>query len=584
MKKIKAVLQVVEITPINQGNIKNSVTLSDGSFTSKYFVITSLDQKFTSEVKKNSIIEAKVIYDKNRKILILFDFVMIYQNVSQKIGYPIPITQDENENTQNPKGQNLIPLDLINNNQKTVKKPVKKLELEINGEKRIVNSRQIEDKFFTPIASLNIYERNFRIKGRIIRKADLREFKRKGKGHDGKGHVFNIIINDGTKAIQGTFFNEEALKYFELLEEGKIYSFADGTLKASSRYNNTKNNIEITFNSRSIVEALPDSQKIKKFYFNFVKLEEIIDIDCNKAVDIIAIVEDIGESSLISLKDGRETCKRDVVLKDPTGRIQLTVWGTLSENFDYNPEDIILLQNILVKDYKGKSLSTMKSSKMIKKIPELEEYKKLVIYKNQENPATVKSLTQDTSTKNYEMKLFTIDQMINESEIIKQGSETLQIYFTIFAYITKIPSKMFYLSCPKETCKKKVIKNNIDRYECEKCERTYEKFKPRLIANMKFCDSTGSFFGLVAGDKLCQIIFGIDEEKLYEMKICDENKFLEYCNEKIFREFKLKIFAKNNFYNGENRVKFTVSDMKSVEKFAGFYGEMLVKLLDKVDN
>ncbi len=88
--------------------------------------------------------------------------------------------------------------------------------------------------------------------------------------------------------------------------------------------------------------------------------------------------------------------------------------------------------------------------------------------------------------------------MCEKSEENLTDLET-KMFFSIIAYFTQAPNKMFYLSCPSENCKKKVILNDQDTYDCMKCGKSFDKAMPRYIANLKFIDSTGSQYFLTAG-------------------------------------------------------------------------------------
>ncbi len=77
-----------------------------------------------------------------------------------------------------------------------------------------------------------------------------------------KNIVFNIIIEDQYAEIQGSFFNAAAIKFFNLIEVGEIYSFKSYKIKESSKYNMTKNKLELKFTTKTQIEKLPGFIKI----------------------------------------------------------------------------------------------------------------------------------------------------------------------------------------------------------------------------------------------------------------------------------------------------------------------------------
>jgi len=69
------------------------------------------------------------------------------------------------------------------------------------------------------------------------------------KNDRGEGQIFNfdLIDRDGTM-IQATMFNEVAIKWFDQLQENKVYIFSGGSIKmANKKFTSIKNDFCITF-------------------------------------------------------------------------------------------------------------------------------------------------------------------------------------------------------------------------------------------------------------------------------------------------------------------------------------------------
>jgi replication factor A1 len=67
-----------------------------------------------------------------------------------------------------------------------------------------------------------------------------------------------LIDNQGTQ-IQATFFNDQADKYDELLQENKVYTFSNGTVKmANQKYTSIKNDFCIVFDRNSEIKEVAD--------------------------------------------------------------------------------------------------------------------------------------------------------------------------------------------------------------------------------------------------------------------------------------------------------------------------------------
>lgn len=71
-----------------------------------------------------------------------------------------------------------------------------------------------------------------------------------------------LIDKDGTQ-ITGTFFNEQADKYDEMLKENKVYLFSNGSIKiANQRFTSIKNDHAITFDRNSQIKEVEDDTHI----------------------------------------------------------------------------------------------------------------------------------------------------------------------------------------------------------------------------------------------------------------------------------------------------------------------------------
>ena len=73
---------------------------------------------------------------------------------------------------------------------------------------------------FMPFNALTATTDAWRIKGRILKKSDMRTW----KNAKGTGTVFSIDLLDYTgNEIGASFFNDN--RFFEMLEEGKVYYY-----------------------------------------------------------------------------------------------------------------------------------------------------------------------------------------------------------------------------------------------------------------------------------------------------------------------------------------------------------------------
>jgi replication factor A1 len=106
---------------------------------------------------------------------------------------------------------------------------------------------------------LNTFLRDWIIKARVCKKSPLRDT---SKG----GHLFNIeLIDSHSTQIKCTFFNSAALKFYDQIEENKVYTFSDGQVKmANKRYSTLDNDFEVFFSNTSKIMLCDDDKMISK--------------------------------------------------------------------------------------------------------------------------------------------------------------------------------------------------------------------------------------------------------------------------------------------------------------------------------
>lgn len=582
-RKMEAILQILKIQ--NSSEKKNSiqVTLSDGYFSLDFLLITQKAPEF-AKVKELDIIECRVLYYNSRNLRVIFDFKLLYKNLDEIIGNPIPY--DQSENKINNSGSNQIPQKILRTTQSYQTQD--KINVEItgqNGEKRVLQGERVEKlqkselidkKYYTDIINLYVSEQRFRIRGSVQRKSKMREFNKRDK--DEKGHVFSCVINDGTRELQISFFNEDALKFYDILERGKNYSFVNGNLRSASRYNNTSNKIEMICSNNTEIKTLPDGG-LKKHYYSIVPLKQIKNLEAYKIVDVLGIITSVEEKRTITFKDGRESEIRNVSVRDNEAMINVSLWGDLSQ-FEFKMDNIYLFQNLMVKDYQGKSLSSNNESEIISNIPDLQEYRELLIsQKKGGQNLKIENLT--TTNEDFGLQIFPVNSMVdNAHELVSEPM--IKRFYTVIANLTHVPTKIFYDSCHVEDCKRKVLESNTGKYNCGNCKKDYDKPKHRFIGNLKFSDDSGSFYCLIAGVDQCRMIFGKEEEELYNFQNINEdnNIFFEFIHSKLFRMYKMRIGAKVEFYNDKESVKFNCRSIKSVSNTPEFYAEKLFDLLE----
>ena len=86
------------------------------------------------------------------------------------------------------------------------------------------------------IKDLNPYQNKYTIQARVIKKSG----KKNWSNSRGEGCVFDFELKDASGEIKVTAFNDEANKYFDMIQEGKVYYLSNGKIAPVRKpeYNN----------------------------------------------------------------------------------------------------------------------------------------------------------------------------------------------------------------------------------------------------------------------------------------------------------------------------------------------------------
>lgn len=111
----------------------------------------------------------------------------------------------------------------------------------------------------------------------------------------------------------------------------------------------------------------------------------------------------------------------------------------------------------------------------------------------------------------------------------------------------------WYCACPE--CNKKVVQGMGDTWQCEKCNRDYERCSRRYILTLSVADHTGTQW-VTLFDEHAQQLLGHTAEELYQMKINgDTAAFNKVFADVNFKQIMLKLRVKQEMVNDEPRLK-----------------------------
>ncbi|KAL5742132.1 hypothetical protein ACOSP7_028864 [Xanthoceras sorbifolium] len=420
-----------------------------------------------------------------------------------------------------------------------------------------------------PIAALNPYQGKWTIKARVTSKGELRHYHNSQRG-DGKVFHFDLLDCDGGE-IRATCFNAVADQFYNQIEAGKVYLISKGSLKpAQKNFNHLHNDLEIYLDTTSMMQqCFDDDNSIPQQQFHFRPINDIEGLENNSIVDVIGVVSFISPAASIMRKNGTETQKRTLNLKDMSGRsVELTLWGNfcnldgqkLQNMCDAGVFPVVAVKSGRVSDFNGKAVGTISTSQLFIE-PDFPEAQRLKEWYDKEGKSTPSvSISRETSNVGRTDIRKTISQIKDEG----LGTKEKPDWITVSATVVYVKFDNFcYTACPimigERPCNKKVTNNGDGRWHCERCDRSIDECDYRYILQFQIQDHTGLTW-VTAFQECGEEILGISAKDLYNMKYVDQNdeKFADIIRNATFTKYLFKLKVKEETFSDEQRVKSTV--------------------------
>ena len=431
-----------------------------------------------------------------------------------------------------------------------------------------------------PIASLNPYNSNWTVLARVGSKGEIRTFSN-AKNPEGKVFTCEIVDSEGT-TIEVTAWHEEAVKFYPLLEVGKVYYFCKGQLRPNNqKFSSVRNDYMMTLNRSSSVDECVDAVDTSKMQSRLepVAFDKLATFLGRKGlVDVVGVVTSVGPLGSVKRKsDDTDLQRRNLTLVDASRRsVELTIWGELATSKGSDLEalvggggfPVLAVKSVRVSDYNGVSLSTVGRSVADVDPAGLEAAQELQTWFDGEGggataAAEFKAAGEGLATERKQGAGGASSERRRLGDISAEPMPPVgeRTYFNTKAYVVSIkPDQTLYYMAAPDGSNKKVVEEGPNNYLCVATQKHFSSFIRRYIMRCRVTDASGEAWVNVFNDQ-AEAIIGMKADEIAPLKEgSDPGPYTAQLKQAEFREYVLRVMTRTEEYEGEARRRLTIQN------------------------
>ena len=444
------------------------------------------------------------------------------------------------------------------------------------------------------ISDLNPYTTRWTIRARITNNLELRSYSN-ARG-EGKVLGFELLDDEGGE-IKAVCFGDVAVRFSEELRQGVVYEISKGQVSAARNPRYAINQYEIKIDQNTTFKECPEwESKIDKIKYAFKKIGQVGDLDQGAMVDVIGIAHSVGDLQTILKRDGSETQKRSVMIRDDSdASIELTLWspnavdvgGQIENLIASGEKPVVAIKNSRVGDFQGKNIGTVGST-LIEINPDRSEATHMRAWFDQ--GGAEREFTSLSGVGGGEGGGRGGGDAISLAKV-KEIGEGLRMAGDGVAYVScrctlKLVKQSvdghFYPACPLQNgeriCQKKLRKD--DATGLWMCERHAGDSIPsadwRYLTSIVVSDHSAEEWVSVFGDK-GDTIFGCNASQAKELFDQSPDEYEQMIINALMKQYSVRLKVAIDTYNDQARVKCTLMDISPLN-----YAEASKKLIEGI--